>query len=120
MNLMSKRDFSKCFPTLAAEAPLSVETADALQQLFKVLANDLRLRILHAVLTEDELCVSDICRRVEMSPPAVSNHLQRLHDQGIVASHREGQRVYYRVVDPCVAGLMDLGVCLLKERASTS
>lgn len=117
MAAMSKSDFAKCFPTLAAESPLRSETAHDLQALFKVLASDLRLRILHAVLSADELCVSDICEQVGMSAPAVSNHLQRLHDQGIVAARRQSQRVYYRVVDPCVAGLMDLGVCLLKERA---
>lgn len=118
MAIMSKRDFAACYPTLAAEAPLGGERASELRGLFKVLANELRLRILHAVLSADELCVSDICREVGMKAPAVSNHLQRLCDQGIVASRRQGHHVYYRVVDPCVAGLMDLGVCLLKERGS--
>jgi len=113
---MSKQDFATCFPSLAAESPLSGRMAGSLQALFKVLANGVRLRILHAVLRADELCVSDICREVGMKPAAVSNHLQRLHDQGVVSARREGQHVYYRVVDPCVGGLMDVAVCLLKER----
>lgn len=113
---MSKSGFARSFPSLAAEDPLPPARAASLQGLFKVLASEVRLRILDAVLRAGELCVTDICAHVDMSAPAVSNHLQRLLDQGIVAARRDGQHVYYRVVDRCVGGLMDLGVCLLREQ----
>ena len=87
-----------------------------LAALFKVLANDNRLRILHAVHRAGQMSVSDIAAEVGASQQAVSNQLQRLVDQGIVHPRREGQRVLYRIIDPCVPGLMDLGVCLINER----
>jgi DNA-binding transcriptional ArsR family regulator len=87
-----------------------------LAALFKVLANDNRLRILHSVHRAGELSVSDIANEVGASQQAVSNQLQRLVDQRIVHSRRDGQRVLYRIIDPCVPGLMDLGVCLVSER----
>lgn len=85
--------------------------------MFKVLANENRLRILHALVAADELCVGDIAAAAGMTAQAVSNQLQRLVDQGILAARRDGQHVYYRVVDPCVPDLMDLGVCLVEEGA---
>lgn len=56
-----------------------------------------------------------------MSAQAVSNQLQRLVAQGILGAQRNGNNVHYRIVDPCVVNLLDLGLCLLedsKERKS--
>lgn len=95
---------------------LDDELAGELRTVFKALANDNRLRMLHAVHRAGELCVNDVAVAVGMTAQGVSNHLQRLADQGIVAARRDGQHVLYRIVDPCVPGLMDLGVCLVEER----
>jgi ArsR family transcriptional regulator, lead/cadmium/zinc/bismuth-responsive transcriptional repressor len=98
------------------ERPLMKQTqADELVRLYKVLANDARLRILHALERAGELFVTDLAAEVGMKPQAVSNQLQRLADTRIVASRREGSRLFYRISDPCVPGLIDLGMCLLEE-----
>lgn len=89
--------------------------ADKLGRLFKMLGSETRLRVLHALERADELCVSDLADEVEMTPQAVSNQLQRLADRGIVACRREGNKLFYRSADPCVSGLLDLGICLLEE-----
>lgn len=89
--------------------------ATALGRLFKIFANDTRLRLLHALERGGEVCVSDLCTAVGLAPQAVSNQLQRLADRGIVAARRDGTRLYYRIADPCVAGFLDLGMCLLEE-----
>ena len=105
------------FPHLDG-ALLEAPAAGDLAALFKVLANDNRLRILHAVHRAGEMSVSDIANEVGATQQAVSNQLQRLLDQRILHSRRDGQRVLYRIIDPCVPGLMDLGVCLISERRS--
>lgn len=92
----------------------SAESLD-LADLFQVLANDTRLRLLHALAREDELCVSEIAEKLKMKPQAVSNQLQRLVDRKILDTRREGNRIYYRVVDPCVPQLLELGLCLIEE-----
>jgi len=103
------------FPHLAG-ALLADSSAADLAQLFKVLANDTRLRILHVIHLAGEVSPSDIAEEVGASAQTVSNQLQRLADQRIVHARRDGQRVLYRIIDPCVPGLMDLGVCLLSQR----
>ena len=102
-------------PALHERPLLDQDQAAELVRLYKVLANDTRLRILHAIERTGELSVTDLATEVGMKPQAVSNQLQRLADRRIVASRREGSRLFYRIADPCVTGLLDLGMCLLEE-----
>lgn len=98
---------------------LSAESAGKLASTFKVLANDTRLRLLHALVRAGEMCVSDLATELGMAPQAVSNQLQRLADRGIVATRRQGNRILYRIVDACVPALLDLGLCLTEEAEAT-
>lgn len=82
-----------------------------------MLANDSRLRLLHAITRAQELCVTDLANAVGMKPQAVSNQLQRLVDRRIVGSRRDGNNIYYRIVDPCVLALLDQGLCLIEDAA---
>jgi DNA-binding transcriptional ArsR family regulator len=91
-----------------------------LAAVFKVLANDSRLRLLHALVREEELCVTDLAASVGMKTQAVSNQLQRLSDLGILSSRRDGNSIHYRLVDLCVRSLLDQGLCLVKEVSERS
>src|SRR6478672_13653931 len=102
-------------PSLKARPPMTPIQAGGLAAVFKVLANDTRLRLLHAVVRADELCVTDLAAAVGMKPQAVSNQLQRLSDLGIVDSRRDGNSIHYRLVDLCVRSLLDQGLCLMEE-----
>jgi len=99
-------------PTLAERLLLDPGQATELAGLFKILANDSRLRLLHALARAGEPCVSELAAAVAMTPQAVSNQLQRLVDRRIVAARRAGNNVHYRIVDPCVASLLEVGLCL--------
>jgi ArsR family transcriptional regulator, lead/cadmium/zinc/bismuth-responsive transcriptional repressor len=102
-------------PALSARPLMDGAQADELARLFKMLASDTRLRLLHALVRAQEMCVTDLAAELGMAPQAVSNQLQRLTDRRIVAARRAGNRLFYRVADPCVAGFLDLGLCLLEE-----
>lgn len=108
-------------PALGERPLLSPEQAADLTGIFKVLANDTRLRILHALIRDEELRVSELADQVSMSPQAVSNQLQLLVLRGILGCRREGLNMHYRIVDPCVISLLNYGLCLseeAKERAA--
>ena len=85
-------------PALKDRPLLSPTQAGGLAAVFKVLANDTRLRLLHALVRADELCVTDLAASLGMKPQAVSNQLQRLSDLGILASRRDGNNIHYRLV----------------------
>ena len=102
-------------PGLRDRPLIRSDQASGLMALFKVLANDTRLRLLHALVRAEELCVMELADAVGMTPQAVSNQLQRLVDRGILGARRNGNNVYYRIVDPCVTSLLDYGLCLTED-----
>lgn len=99
---------------------MNVRQAAALESLFKVLANNTRLRMLHAIARAGQLCVGSLAVQLGMKPQAVSNQLQRLADRGIVESRRDGLQILYSIVDPCVLKLLDQGWCLAEDTQATS
>lgn len=75
-------------------------------RLLRHLSNEARLEIL-AIISERETCVSVIAMRLNMSQSAVSQHLARLRDHGLIVSRREAQTVYYRCGNPGVLRLLE-------------
>jgi DNA-binding transcriptional ArsR family regulator len=102
-------------PALKDRPLLTPEQAGGLATLFKVLGNDTRLRLLHALARSGELSVTEMAEAVGMKPQAVSNQLQRLSDLGILVSRRNGVSIRYRIADRCVASVLDHGLCLLED-----
>ncbi len=101
-------------PPLAARPLLGFFDAVQVMALFKVLSNDTRIRILHHIIRSGEATVTDIARSLEMKPQAISNQLMRLSDTRMLASRRDGNNVFYRVENCCVAPLLDLALCLME------
>ena len=67
--------------------------------LLRALANQQRLLILCHLAAEGELSVTALCKRMELSQSALSQHLARLRDEGIVAFRREAQSLFYHIAD---------------------
>ncbi len=102
------------------EKPLSDAQASELEDLFKILANDTRLKLLQHLAIAKEMCVCDLADCLSMKPQAVSNQLQKLLDRGIVAATRKGNNISYRVIDSCVLELLQKAVCLLHDSESST
>src|SRR6516165_2285048 len=102
-------------PPLEQRPLLSLIEAVKVMALFKVLANDTRIRMLHHIVRSGEATVTDMAKTLGMKPQAVSNQLMRLSDTGMLASRREGNNVFYRVVNGCVPPLLDLALCLMED-----
>jgi ArsR family transcriptional regulator, lead/cadmium/zinc/bismuth-responsive transcriptional repressor len=64
-------------------------------QLLSITGNQVRLKILYLLNMEKELCPCDIADILEMSVPAISQHIRKIKDAGIIRSRREGQTLYY-------------------------
>ena len=76
---------------------LSGQTLKDLCQVFKLLADETRLRILIYLAREGELNVTELCERLDQSQPAVSHHLALMRVAGIIEPRREGKHNYYSV-----------------------
>jgi DNA-binding transcriptional ArsR family regulator len=106
-------------PALADRPLLTFVQAVKVMALFKVLANDTRVRLLHHLVRSGEATVTGLARALGMTPQAVSNQLVRLSDTGMLSSRRDGNHMHYRVVNGCVAPLLDLALCLMEDKGSS-
>jgi ArsR family transcriptional regulator len=82
------------------------ESAGRAATLLRLLANEKRLMIL-CQLAEGEMAVGDIQSHVSLSQSALSQHLALLRTEGIVATRREGQAVFYRLDDPAAMRVIE-------------
>ncbi len=110
-----RRGICSSNPELKRRPMLSEAQVGGLRELFKILGNDTRLRILHALVRSEELCVTDLAEMVGMKAQAVSNQLQRLSGAEICVCRRQGNNILYRIADPCAASLLDTSLCLLED-----
>jgi len=78
---------------------ISDELERSLIQIFKLLADETRLKILLSLARERELHVSALCERLGQSQPAVSHHLALLRAAGLLESRRDGKHNFYAVQD---------------------
>lgn len=85
-------------PAAPNPAMLGEETAKDLVQLFKLLADETRLRVLYYLMQQDELNVRTLCKLLRQSQPAVSHHLALLRVAGIIECRRDGKHNFYHLV----------------------
>jgi DNA-binding transcriptional ArsR family regulator len=81
--------------------PRAVEAA----RLLKLLANEQRLTVL-CRLSGTEMSVSELGEYVNLSQSALSQHLAKLRADGLVATRRDAQTIYYRLSDPIAERLI--------------
>jgi DNA-binding transcriptional ArsR family regulator len=91
---------------LADPGRLEQKAGEAARML-RLLANEKRLLILCLLATRGEMDVTAMARAVGLSQSALSQHLARLRDDGIVTFRRASQTLHYRLRDPRAARLLD-------------
>lgn len=71
---------------------------------FKALSDPLRLEVV-ALLGEQELCVCDLCDRLQVNQSKLSFHLKVLKEAGLIRGRQEGRWIYYSLNLPQLARL---------------
>ncbi len=74
------------------------QNANDAASMLKSLANESRLMIL-CVLSEGEISVGDLNKRIDLSQSALSQHLAVLREHDMVKTRRESQTIYYRLAE---------------------
>ncbi len=67
----------------------------SLSSLIHLVGNEVRFKIVFLLSKENELCPCDLSDILEMKIPAVSQHLRKLRDGGLITSRRERQTIFY-------------------------
>ena len=67
--------------------------------MLKALANEKRLMILCKLLEHGEMGVTALGREVGLSQSAMSQHLARMREEGLLGTRRDSQSIFYSVID---------------------
>ena len=85
-----------------------------LAELFKVFGDSTRIKILYSMF-ENELCVNDIARLLNLSQSSVSHQLRILKTSKLVKFRREGKSIYYSLDDEHVRSIISMGMEHVEE-----
>jgi ArsR family transcriptional regulator, arsenate/arsenite/antimonite-responsive transcriptional repressor len=79
--------------------PIDEAAAAGLAQVFKALADPVRLRLVSLIGAHQggEVCVCELTEAFDLTQPTISHHLKVLREAGIIDSERRGTWVYYRL-----------------------
>ncbi|MGH3206905.1 MAG: ArsR/SmtB family transcription factor [Trebonia sp.] len=83
----------------AREAVVTLAEAERLGWLLALLSDQVRLRILFALVSVKELCVGDLALALSISMDQSSYALKQLRGAGLVQTRRESRVIYYRLAD---------------------
>ena len=75
------------------------DSAQAATRLLKLLASEQRLLLL-CRLVEGEASVGELAEHARLAHAATSQHLAKMRAEGLVATRRDAQTIYYRLDDP--------------------
>ncbi len=84
-------------------------------KIFNLSGNEVRLKILYLLDSEQKMCPCDLSDVLSLSVPAVSQHLRKLKDGGLVVDNKVGQTVFYELVDESISILKPI-LALLSDQ----
>ena len=93
-------------PKRKQDLQLLQESAAQAAALMQAVGNQHRLLVLCLLIERGEMTVGALNELVALSPSALSQHLAKMRDEGLVTYRREAQTLYYRIDDPNVAKLI--------------
>ncbi len=85
-------------------------------ELFRTLANPVRIRILEVLRESGSLTVGEIQQRVGVEPSNVSQHLSILRGHGLVATRRDGTSIWYSIAAPNLFDLLDVARAIFEKQ----
>lgn len=89
---------------------MSESHAAIVAEMFSLMADPNRVRILQALSLAEELCVCDLSLLVGMNQSAVSHQLRLLRTSRAVERQKVGRIVYYRLTDDHVRHMLADGI----------
>src|SRR5688572_33421181 len=98
---------------------LDPHTVDGLTEIFRVLGDPTRVRILD-VLSRGERCVGDLAAQLGVTESAVSHQLRLLRGARIVRARRDGRMIFYSLDDTHVLTLFEQALRHVQEAGHAS
>lgn len=101
----------------------AIETVDdeviRIARALNLTGNEVRLKILFLLDKESKMCPCDLSDILDMTVPAISQHLRKLKDAGLVETNKVGQTIFYSISESNNLILNPILELLTSEKEST-
>jgi DNA-binding transcriptional ArsR family regulator len=87
--------------------PLPDDLVELVARRFAALGDPVRVRLLDALRRRGEASVGELAEEVQAGYANVAKHLGLLHERGVLARCKAGNRTLYRIADPTVLALCE-------------
>jgi len=81
-------------------------SAERVSGILKAIGNDKRILLLCKIVEYGEVAAGSLVGIAGLSQSAMSQHLAKLRDEGIITFRRDGQTLWYRLADPKIKELI--------------
>ncbi len=82
------------------------ESAGEAAAMLRLMANEKRLLILCTLVMRGEASVGELATEVDLGMSALSQHLAKLREDGLIEARKDGLQVFYRISDPNAAKIL--------------
>ncbi len=84
---------------------MPLESLEHAAECLRTIAHPHRLRVIELLLKSDHT-VGELAEACGLTSSAMSDHLRILKDRGFLTAERDGRRVYYRIAEPALEGII--------------
>lgn len=113
-------DIYVCDPVKIKRQKAVLSRTAGLAGLFKMLADDTRVKIIYALSQEEELCVCEVATIIDSSIATASHHLRLLRNAGMAKYRKEGKMAYYSLENPHLEYIIKEALKIKKEEGTTN
>lgn len=99
---------------------LQQQNIEVMAKMFKVLADETRMKIVFALCEEKELCVCDVANIIGSSLATASHHLRTLKQLGLANYRKEGKLAFYSLENDSLRQFVQFASSRGKELAHDS
>lgn len=92
--LADENQIAGCKEDMARVGPEIEKVAKVLN----LAGNEVRLKILFLIYNEGEMCPCDLSDVLGMTVPAISQHLRKMKDGGLIKDNKVGQTIFYKLI----------------------
>jgi len=103
-------------PHMKDDNRFNFKLAELKAEVLKAIGHPTRLSIVE-ILAENEKCVSDLNKILNIEHSTLSKHLSVLRKAGVVADRKEGLNVYYSLEVPCIVNFINCITQVIEKRA---
>ncbi|MFO7895519.1 MAG: metalloregulator ArsR/SmtB family transcription factor [Candidatus Cloacimonadales bacterium] len=87
-----------------------------LSKLFNIISNPIRIKIIYALMESEDLTVTELSEKIDVTQNTLSAHLKILFDGAYLQKEQKWRKVYYSIKEPMLKDILEIGTHILYNK----